>query len=76
MNKEHFDRILRAFPAAGPFRPYAVELVSGRRFQVEHPEALELRDGVAVFIAAGGVPTLFDHEGVCQIVGEELQTAS
>jgi hypothetical protein len=53
-----------------------VELVSGDRFQVDHPEALVLRDGVAAFIAAGGVPTLFDHEGVWQIVGKETQRAS
>jgi hypothetical protein len=70
MNAEHFERTLRAFQRRTPFRPFTVELVSGNRFQVDHPEALVLRDGVAVFIAAGGVPTLFDHEGVCQLVGE------
>jgi len=46
--------------------------VNGDRFQVDHPEALVLRDGVAVFIAAGGVPTLFDHTSVRQLVGEPL----
>jgi hypothetical protein len=29
-------------------------------------------DGVAVFIAAGGVPMLFDHSSVSQLVGEPL----
>ncbi len=76
MTPKHFERTLRAFQRRAPFRPYTVELVSGDRFQVDHPEALVLRDGVAVFIAAGGVPTLFDHEGVCQIVGKDTQRAS
>ncbi|MFV1967766.1 MAG: hypothetical protein ACC628_20235 [Pirellulaceae bacterium] len=71
MNAEHFERTLRAFQRRAPFRAFTVELVSGDRFQVDHPEALVLRDGVAVFIAVGGVPTLFDHEGVCQLLGEE-----
>jgi len=47
-----------------------VALVSGERFQVDHPEALVVRDGVAVFIAAGGAPMLFDHESVSDLSGE------
>ena len=76
MNPEHFERTLRSFRRRTPFRPFTVEIVSGHRFQVDHPEALVLRDGVAVFVAAGGVPTLFDHESVSQVVGEPLPKAS
>jgi len=47
-----------------------VELVSGDRFQVDHPEALVLRAGVAVFISAAGAPIIFDHEGVSQVIGD------
>ncbi|MFW6124869.1 MAG: hypothetical protein ACOC46_01865 [Pirellulales bacterium] len=50
-----------------PFHPFAVELVSGDRVQVDHPEAVVLRSGVAVFVSAGGTPA-FDHEGVSQII--------
>ena len=67
-----FERSLRAYQRRTPFRPFTVALVSGDRFQVDHPEALVLRDGVAVFIAAGGVPTLFDHMSVSQLVGEPM----
>ncbi len=71
------NRKLRANPAAHfqrrtPFRPFTVALVNGDRFQVDHPEALVLRGGVAVFITADGVPTLFDRESVSQLVGEPL----
>ncbi len=72
MDPGHFERSLRAFQRRTPFRSYTVALVNGDHFQVDHPEALVLRDGAAVYIAAGGVPTLFDHESVSQLVGEPL----
>ena len=70
MEAGHFDRSLRAFQRRAPFHPFTVALVSGERFQVDHPEALVVRDGVAVFIAAGGAPMLFDHESVSDLSGE------
>jgi len=76
MTAEHFDRSLRAFQKRAPFKAFTVELVSGHRFQVDHPEALVLRDGVAVFVAKGGVPVLFDHEGVSQVLGEPIQQSA
>lgn len=48
--------------------------MNGDRFHVDHPEALIVRDGVAVFIAAGGEPWLFDHESVSQFELPELIT--
>jgi hypothetical protein len=36
---------------------------------VDHPGALVVRDGGAVFLAPGGVPVRFDHDSVNQIVG-------
>jgi hypothetical protein len=72
MELGQFERSLRAFQRRTPFRPYTVALVNGDRFQVDHPEALVLRDGVAMFIAAGGVPMLFDHSSVSQLTGEPL----
>jgi hypothetical protein len=77
MTADTFDRTLRAFQRQTPFKVFTVELVSGSRFQVDHPEALVFRDGVAVFVArGGGVPVLFDHEGVSQILGEPMQQSA
>jgi hypothetical protein len=70
MEAENFDRTLTAFKRRSPFRPFTVALVNGDRFDVDYPEALVIRDGVAVYVAAGGVPVLFDHEGVSQVVGD------
>jgi hypothetical protein len=69
MRGEHFDRTLRGLQRRKPFRRFTVELVSGDRFQVDHPEALVVRAGVAVFIAKDGTPVWFDHESVSQFIG-------
>jgi hypothetical protein len=31
---------------------------------VDHPDAVVVRDGVAIFVGPGGIPAIFDHEGV------------
>ena len=72
MDREHFQRTLRAFHRRTPFLPFTVALVNGDRFQVDHPEALVTRGGIAVYISVDGVPTLFDHQSVSQLVGEPL----
>ena len=62
MTAENFDQTLIDLRATQPFRVFTVELNGG-----SHPGALVVRDGVAVFLAPGGVPVWFDHEGVDQI---------
>ena len=69
MTEEHFERVLDGLRQLQPFRVFTVELNGGKRFEVDHPGALVVRDGVAVFIAPGGVPIWFDHESVNQFVG-------
>jgi hypothetical protein len=76
MTAGNFGRELRAFQRRHPFRAFAVELVSGDRFHVDHPEALIVRAGVAVFIDRNGIPTIFDHEGVSQFIGESRRKSA
>ena len=64
-----FERSLRELTHRTPFRPFVVELVSGTRFTVDHPEAVVFRSGVGVYLAPDGAPTLFDHQGVCRLDG-------
>ncbi len=75
MTAENFQSALMALRQRQPFRPFTVELVSGDRFEVDYPDALVSRDGVAVFIGPGGVPVLFDHESVSQLIGERNTAA-
>jgi len=72
MERDNFDRTLNAFKRRSPYRPFTVVLVNGDRFEVDFPDALVVRDGMGVYISAGGVPVLFDYEGVSQFVGDLL----
>lgn len=76
MSADAFTRTLRAFQRRTPFQAFTVELVSGHCFQVDHPEALVFRGGVAVYVAPEGTPTIFDHEGVSRLAGESLPQES
>jgi hypothetical protein len=70
MTVESFDKTLKAFQKRKPFRSYRVRFVSGGHIDVDHPEALITRGGTAVYFDAAGVPTLFDHESVSEVIGE------
>ncbi len=75
MTAENFGQILEGLKERAPFHVFTVELHGGRRFEVDHPGALVVRDGVAVFLAPGGVPIWFDHESVNQVIGAPANTA-
>jgi hypothetical protein len=68
MTAENFDQRLTALRSLKPYRVFTVELNGGQRFEVDHPDALVIRDGVAVFMASGRVPYWFDHESINQII--------
>jgi hypothetical protein len=74
MTADNFETVLTGLSQLQPFRVFTVELHGGRRFEVDHPAALVVRDGVAVFLAPGGVPIWFDHESVNQIIGAGANT--
>lgn len=76
MTKENFSQVLDALAENKPFRVFTVELSGGRRLEVDHPRALVVRDGVAVFLAPGGVPIWFDHDIVNQVIGSTASTSS
>ncbi|MGO9920512.1 MAG: hypothetical protein ACLQIB_38200 [Isosphaeraceae bacterium] len=49
-----------------------MDLVDSDRIALDHPEALVLRDRIAVVIAAAGVSTLVDLSSVSRLVREPL----
>jgi hypothetical protein len=75
MTADHFYSILEELALRQPFQIFSVELHGGRQFEVDHPRALVVRDGVAVFLAPGGVPILFDHDSVNQIIVAPASTS-
>ena len=70
MDRDTFDNTLRTFKHRHPFQPFTLMMVNGDRLEVDFPDALAFRDGAALYFAPGGVPVLFDHEGVCQVAGD------
>jgi hypothetical protein len=76
MDRDTFDGTIRAFKHRTPFRPFTVAMANGDRLEVDHPDALAVRDGVALFAAPGGVPVVFDHESVSQVVGDLAERTS
>jgi len=73
MTADNFERALRAFSHRQPFKPFMVELVSGDRFQVRHPEAVAIYHGIAIFYASTSQYRLFDGESVSQVFDEPDQ---
>ena len=76
MDRETFDNTIRIFKHRTPFRPFTVSLVNGERLEVDHPDAFAMRDGVGLFVGPGGVPAVFDHEGVAQVIGDLVRPSS
>ena len=70
MDRDTFDQTIRVFKHRSPFGPFTVTMQNGDRLEVDHPDALAIRDGVALFAGPGGVPSIFDHEGVSRIIGD------
>lgn len=70
MDSQIFESTIRAFKQRSPFRPFTVITVSGQRHEVDHPDALAIRGGLALFAAPGSIPIIFDHESIDEIVGD------
>jgi hypothetical protein len=74
MTADNFDTVLRTLSERQPFQVFTVELHGGKRFEVDGPHAMVVREGVAVFLAPSGVPVLFDHDSVNQIIAAPAST--
>jgi hypothetical protein len=70
MKLETFADAIRTFRKRTPYHPFTIVTVSGEKYEIDHPEAILERDGVAMYAGPGGKPVIFDHEGVSEIVGD------
>ena len=68
MTVDHFQETITALIERKPFQLFTVELNTGEQIEIDHSRALIVRDGAAVFLGPGGIPHLFDHESVNQII--------
>ena len=72
MSSEAFDKTLLSLKRRTPFRPFEIALINGDRVEVDRSDAIAVRDGVGVYAGSGGVPAIFDHEGVNQIISDPM----
>ena len=70
MDRETFTEAIVAFMDRRPFRPFTVVTVSGNRYEVDNPKSVAVNDGVALFAGPGGVPVIFDFDGVSEVIGD------
>lgn len=75
MDRDTFTETVRAFGNRNPFRPFTVATVSGNRYEVDYPDAVSVRDGLALFAGPGGTPVIFDHGSVHDLSGRGAETA-
>jgi hypothetical protein len=68
MTRENFEKVLRVFLARAPFEPFTIELISGSRVEVNHPEAVELRKDIVVFKSTRGTYVVFECSAVVRFV--------
>ncbi len=70
MDRDNFTATIHSFQRRQPFGPFTVAMANGDRLEIDHANAVVVREGIAVFIAPGGTPVFVDHEGVGQIIGD------
>ena len=70
MDRDVLTGTIQAFKRRKPFRPFTVVTMSAERQEVDHQDAIVVRDGMAMFAAPGGIPVIFDHGSVDQVIGD------
>ena len=67
MKSDNFAIALKKFGTRARFRPFTVELNSGGRVEIRHPEALALVGDFAVHVGPNKEVTFLDHENVSRV---------
>ena len=67
MDATLFTETVKRLRGRRPFRPFTLRLNDGSYFEVDAPDVLAVRDGIAVGIAPGKIPVRFDHDGVTKV---------
>jgi hypothetical protein len=68
MKRRQFHHVLRILLRRKPFKPFAIELTSGTRIEVRHPEALSVGEEAILVKSAAGIQQVFDHSTVAQFI--------
>jgi len=70
MTADQFEQTIVTLLEREPFRSFTVQLTVGDPVEIDHPRAMVMRDGVAVFLKSGGCPVWFEYENVTRIISD------
>jgi hypothetical protein len=68
MNKENFDRAFQIFQRRKPWRPFTLELLTGSRIEIEHPEALTRYEDLVKHQSSTGLQSVFEYTSVVRFL--------
>ena len=68
MTLEYFKETLTALLNLRPFQVFTIELLNGRRLEVDHHSVIAFRDGTAWMLLPGSVPVSFDCTSVAAVI--------
>jgi hypothetical protein len=68
MSGADLERALQAFARRRPFRPFLIELQSGDRFLISHPEAVARYGELFLYRGADRGQRVFAGASVCQLL--------
>jgi hypothetical protein len=69
MTRENFDRAFEARQRRRPWKPFTLELVTGSRIEVNHPESLSWHGELLMCKSSSGLQTVFECTSVVQLIG-------
>src|SRR5580765_2203214 len=67
MRSDTFERALRRLCRRKPFKPFAVEMMTGELLRVVHPEAMVVRQRMVYFFEPDDERRFFDASSVSQL---------
>ena len=68
MTLEYFEETLTTSLDMRPFQVFTIELLNGRRLEVDHPSVFAFRGGTASMLLPGSVPVIFDCTSVAAVI--------
>ena len=71
-----FTETVNRLSRVHPFKPFTIRLNDGSHFEVDRPNSLTAREGLAVGFGPGNIPVWFDHEAVTKIVEDLASNTS
>ena len=70
MSADILEAAIETYMDRRPFHPFTLVLNNGTRLEVDHPRGLMYRNGTGVHGGPLGVPTLFEADGVTEVIGD------